>query len=51
MIRGARIGHRLTLDYPKKKVIKMILLDIVPTIEHFERTNMNFAMVTTIGFG
>ena len=41
--RGARIGHRLTLDYPKK-VIKMILLDIVPTIEHFERTNMNFAM-------
>ncbi len=22
----------------------MILLDIIPTIEHFERTNMDFAM-------
>jgi len=41
--RGARIAHRLALDYPKK-IIKMILLDIIPTIEHFERTNMEFAM-------
>jgi haloacetate dehalogenase len=41
--RGARIAHRLALDFPNK-VIKMILLDIVPTIEHFERTNMDFAM-------
>ena len=41
--RGARIAHRLALDFPNK-VIKMILLDIIPTIEHFERTNMDFAM-------
>ena len=41
--RGARIAHRLALDFPEK-VIKMILLDIIPTIEHFERANMDFAM-------
>ena len=41
--RGARIAHRLALDFPNK-VTKMILLDIIPTIEHFERTNMDFAM-------
>ena len=41
--RGARIAHRLALDFPDK-VLKMILLDIIPTIEHFERTNMDFAM-------
>ena len=41
--RGARIAHRIALDFPEK-VIKMILLDIIPTIEHFERTNMEFAM-------
>ena len=41
--RGARIAHRLALDFPDK-VLKMILLDIIPTIEHFERTDMDFAM-------
>ena len=41
--RGARIAHRLALDFPNK-VIKMILLDIIPTIEHFERTDVDFAM-------
>jgi len=41
--RGARIAHRLALDFPNK-VLKMILLDIIPTIEHFERANMEFAM-------
>ena len=41
--RGARIAHRIALDFPEK-VIKMMLLDIIPTIEHFERTNMDFAM-------
>ncbi len=41
--RGARIGHRLALNYPNK-VLKLILLDIIPTIEHFERTNKEFAM-------
>ena len=29
--RGARIAHRLALDFPDK-VLKMILLDIIPTI-------------------
>ena len=41
--RGARIGHRLALNYPDK-VKKIMLLDIIPTIEHFERTNKEFAM-------
>ena len=41
--RGARIAHRAALDFPNK-IIKMVLLDIIPTIEHFERTNMEFAM-------
>ena len=41
--RGARIAHHIALDFPEK-VIKMILLDTIPTIEHFERTNMEFAM-------
>ena len=41
--RGARISHRLALDYPDK-VIKLILLDIIPTIEHFERINKEFAL-------
>ena len=41
--RGARVAHRLALDHPAR-VLKMALLDIVPTIEHFERTDMAFAM-------
>lgn len=41
--RGARVAHRLALDYPDQ-VLKVALLDIVPTIEHFERTDMAFAM-------
>ena len=41
--RGARIAHRIALDFPEK-IIKIMLLDIIPTIEHFERTNMEFAM-------
>ena len=41
--RGARIAHRLSLNFPKK-VLKVILLDIIPTIEHFEKTNFDFAM-------
>ncbi len=41
--RGARVGHRLALDFPDR-VEKLAVLDIVPTIEHFERTDMNFAM-------
>lgn len=41
--RGARVAHRLALDYPER-VIKLALLDIVPTLEHFERTDMAFAL-------
>jgi haloacetate dehalogenase len=41
--RGARIAHRLALNFPDR-VLRIILLDIIPTIEHFERTNMDFAM-------
>lgn len=41
--RGARVGHRLALDFPDR-VRKLAVLDIVPTIEHFERTDMDFAM-------
>ena len=41
--RGARVAHRLALDYPDR-VRKLAVLDIVPTIEHFERTDMAFAL-------
>ncbi|MEM9708595.1 MAG: alpha/beta hydrolase [Pseudomonadota bacterium] len=41
--RGARVAHRLALDYPDR-VTRMALLDIVPTLEHFERTDMAFAL-------
>ena len=41
--RGARVAHRLALDH-SSRVDKLCLLDIVPTIEHFERADMAFAM-------
>ena len=41
--RGARVAHRLALDHPER-VSRLAVLDIVPTIEHFERTDMSFAM-------
>jgi haloacetate dehalogenase len=41
--RGARVAHRLALDFPER-VEKLAVLDIVPTIEHFERADMAFAM-------
>src|SRR5215813_8401686 len=41
--RGARVAHRLALDFPAH-VEKLAVLDIVPTIEHFERTDMAFAL-------
>ena len=41
--RGARVSHRLALDHPNH-VQKLSLLDIVPTIEHFERADAEFAM-------
>jgi haloacetate dehalogenase len=41
--RGARVAHRLALDHPER-VEKLAVLDIIPTIEHFERTDMAFAL-------
>lgn len=41
--RGARVAHRLALDYPAR-VSRLAVLDIVPTIEHFERADMSFAL-------
>ena len=41
--RGARVSHRLALDHPNR-IRKLAVLDIVPTIEHFERTDADFAM-------
>jgi haloacetate dehalogenase len=41
--RGARVAHRLALDHPSA-VEALAVLDIVPTIEHFERADMAFAM-------
>jgi haloacetate dehalogenase len=41
--RGARVAHRLALDFPEK-VEKLAVMDIVPTIEHFERADMAFAL-------
>ena len=41
--RGARVAHRLALDHPER-VVKLAVLDIVPTLEHFERTDMSFAL-------
>ena len=41
--RGARVAHRLALDHPER-VQKLALMDIIPTLEHFERADMNFAL-------
>lgn len=40
--RGARVAHRLTLDYPKK-VKKLALLDIVPTDDVFRLADQEMA--------
>jgi haloacetate dehalogenase len=41
--RGARVAHRLALDFPDR-VQRLAVLDIIPTIEHFERADMDFAL-------
>lgn len=41
--RGARVAHRMALNFPDR-VLKLCVLDIIPTIEHFERADMAFAM-------
>jgi haloacetate dehalogenase len=41
--RGARVAHRLAIDYPDR-LEQLATLDIIPTIEHFERADMDFAL-------
>jgi haloacetate dehalogenase len=41
--RGARVAHRLALDHPER-VEKLAVLDIIPTVEQFERTDMASAL-------
>jgi haloacetate dehalogenase len=41
--RGARVSYRLTLDHPER-VKKLAVLDIIPTIEQYSRTDMKLAL-------
>lgn len=41
--RGARVGHRMALDHPER-VTRLAALDIVPTLEVFERADMALGM-------
>jgi len=41
--RGARVAHRLVLDHPAA-VDRLVTMDIIPTLEHFERADMHFAL-------
>lgn len=40
--RGARVAHRLCLDHPDS-VVKICLMDIVPTVTMYRETNQEFA--------
>jgi haloacetate dehalogenase len=40
--RGARVAHRLCLDFPKN-VKKVCLMDIAPTLTMYRQTNQEFA--------
>jgi haloacetate dehalogenase len=40
--RGARVAHRLTLDYPDR-VERLVVLDIIPTYELYQTTDREFA--------
>jgi len=40
--RGARVAHRMAIDY-KDSVLKLAVLDIVPTLHVFENTEQNLA--------
>lgn len=40
--RGARVAHRLALDFPER-VRRLFLLDIAPTLDMYEQTSQAFA--------
>ncbi len=40
--RGARVAHRLAIDYPTR-VVKLCVIDIAPTLDMYNRTDMDFA--------
>jgi len=40
--RGGRVSHRLAMDFPQS-VLKLMVLDISPTLAMYERTSMAFA--------
>lgn len=40
--RGARVSHRLALDHPEH-VRKLVILDIAPTLDMYDSTDMAFA--------
>jgi len=40
--RGARVAHRMALDYPEK-IEKLVLLDILPTLWLYDNTDQAFA--------
>jgi haloacetate dehalogenase len=41
--RGGRCAYRMALDHPER-IVALSVLDILPTWEHFTRTDMAFAM-------
>ena len=41
--RGGRCAYRMALDHPDR-IAALSVLDILPTAEHFRRTDMSFAM-------
>ena len=41
--RGGRVAYRVALDHPER-IGKLAVLDILPTAEHFRRTDMKFAL-------
>lgn len=41
--RGGRCAYRMALDHPER-ILSLSVLDILPTAEHFQRTDMAFAM-------
>jgi haloacetate dehalogenase len=41
--RGGRVAYRMALDRPEC-VVKLAVLDILPTLEHYRRADMRFAL-------